>query len=271
MQDVTAVFKIRIKRSVGLKRLALLMLRLLGPVLPTKQLKAFLGYFGFLRNWVEYINAGGQARFLDLYPCLIDNTSTIRVDVHYFYQAVWAYKRILQNGSKRHVDVGSDIKFVGMLTAALDVTFIDIRPPNIMLERFTVKEASILSLPYQDNSVSSLSCLHVLEHIGLGRYGDPIDPRGSEKACRELCRILAQGGRLYLSTPIGRPRVQFNGQRVFHVKEILSMLAGLKLMELSVIDAKGNYQECVDLEKVDLDERSGGSDFGLGMYVFEKG
>jgi hypothetical protein len=32
-----------------------------------------------------------------------------------------------------------------------------------------------------DGYCDSLSCLHALEHFGLGRYGDPIDPRGHEK------------------------------------------------------------------------------------------
>ena len=68
---------------------------------------------------------------------------------------------------------------------------------------------------FETGSVDSLSCLHTIEHVGLGRYGDPIDPEGWVVAVRELARILAPGGRLYLGTPIGRERVCFNSERVF--------------------------------------------------------
>ena len=71
-----------------------------------------------------------------------------------------------------------------MLTTITDVTFIDIRPLELKLDRYTGKKGSIVALPFGDGSVSSLSCLHVVEHVGLGRYGDPIDPDGSKKPAR---------------------------------------------------------------------------------------
>ncbi|MBV5330073.1 MAG: DUF268 domain-containing protein, partial [Chlorobium sp.] len=45
----------------------------------------------------------------------------------------------------------------------------------------------------------SLSCLHALEHFGLGRYGDPIDPHGYADGLRNMVKILRQGGLFYLS------------------------------------------------------------------------
>ena len=79
---------------------------------------------------------------------------------------------------------------------------------------------------FATGSVDSLSCLHTIEHVGLGRYGDPVDPEGWVVAVRELARILAPGGRLYLGTPIGRERVCFNSERVFSPKTILEALSG---------------------------------------------
>ncbi|GAH77689.1 unnamed protein product, partial [marine sediment metagenome] len=49
-------------------------------------------------------------------------------DPHYFYQDIWAFKRILELGSDSHVDVGSNVKFIGFSTVIKKVTFIDIRP-----------------------------------------------------------------------------------------------------------------------------------------------
>jgi hypothetical protein len=53
------------------------------------------------------------------------------------------------------------------------------------LENLFFKEGSILALPFESGSIKSLSSLCVVEHIGLGRYGDEIDPFGSESAIKE--------------------------------------------------------------------------------------
>ena len=98
---------------------------------------------------------------------------------------------------------------------------------------FTIA-GDITRLPFADASIRSLSSLHVIEHIGLGRYGDPIDPSGCFAAMRELSRVLASGGHLYLSTPVGRERVCFNAHRVFAARTILNAVPDLRLDELCV-------------------------------------
>lgn len=257
-----------IKVHPHVKRICLWALRVSRPVYHPANLSFIPKYMFFLVDWLKFRHAGGKAAVLDFYPYLFDKTTTTGIDHHYFYQAIWAFKKILAHKPNSHVDVGSDVKYVGMLTAIADVTFIDIRPLKLPLDKYTGKEGSILAIPFNDNSISSLSSLHVIEHIGLGRYGDPIDPEGTGKACKELKRVLAPGGRLYISTPIGRPRVQFNGQRVFDIKDILTFFDGLKLIELSIVDALGNYRENVNPDTVEIFENIG-LDFGLGMFMFE--
>ena len=93
---------------------------------------------------------------------------------------------------------------------------IDIRPIELQLRGLTFIEGSILNIPAEDKSILSLSSLCVIEHIGLGRYGDVIDAFGSEKAAKELQRILKVGGNLYLSVPVDSAcRIYFNAHRAF--------------------------------------------------------
>jgi hypothetical protein len=61
--------------------------------------------------------------------------------------------------------------------------------------------------------------MHVIEHIGLGRYGEALDPDGDLKAIRELVRVLAAGGNLLVVVPVGRPRIQFNAHRIYDYVE----------------------------------------------------
>lgn len=248
-----------------LKRLALWARRMSATLRPASL--ARLPWF-FL-EWGRFRRAGGRSAFWDLYPCLGDRTASTAVDPYYFYEGIWAFRRILAGRPTQHVDVGSSVQLVGMLTTVSPVTFVDIRPLALPVAGLTMKPGSLLQLPFEDGCVHSLSCLNVLEHVGLGRYGDPIDPAAREKACRELQRVMARGGRLYLSTPVGRSRVHFNAHRVSGVSEILTAFDSMKLEELSLVDTDGAYSERIRIEDA-AREAPGRNDFALGLFLFER-
>lgn len=232
-----------------------------------------MGWFEYIRlfgDWQRYRAAGGIAYLKDFYPCLADRTQETPTDPQYFYQAAWGAEKVWSRKPEIHVDVGSDVKFVGMLSALVKVVFVDIRPLPVQLGNLVCREGTILGLPYANASVRSISSMHVIEHIDLGRYGDPIDPQGTQKACAELARVLMPGGYLYLSTPIGTPRIQFNGQRILSIEEVCEFLTGLTLVEMAWVDNHGKYHPHVSPESVSYDE-TGGLDYALGCFVFTKG
>jgi SAM-dependent methyltransferase len=77
--------------------------------------------------------------------------------------------------------------------------------------------------------------MHVIEHVGLGRYGDTLDANGDLKALAELRRVLAPGGSLLVVVPIGKPRVCFNAHRVYAFDDVLHALRGLALRDFALI------------------------------------
>ena len=240
--------------------------RWIEPVLPLNHMRRSILLYGrYFSDWSRYAALPGAEtlRFIDGYPCLFDRTATTGIDGHYFYQDIWAFKLVLASGAPSHIDVGSRATLVGLLTAITRVTFIDIRPLLVHLENYNPLSGSILALPFADHSVPSLSCLHVAEHIGLGRYGDSLDPAGTQKAARELVRVLAPRGNLYFSVPVGRSRVCFNAHRVHSPQQILDYFHDLELVQFSGIDKREFRQ---DIEPDDL----ANARYACGLFHFTK-
>ncbi|HUP68536.1 MAG TPA: DUF268 domain-containing protein [Acidimicrobiales bacterium] len=185
-------------------------------------------------------------------------------DAHYFYQNAWAAKHIFDVMPALHVDVGSDLSLIGTLSSAIPTVFVDIRPLSASLDQLHRLSADGLHLPFPNASLSSISCLHVAEHVGLGRYGDALDPYGTEKLCRELERVLAAGGRLLLSVPIGRSRVCFNAHRVLAPRQVIEYFPELVLLEAAAVT-----DDAVFVAPADLDGLANAG-YACGMYNFTR-
>jgi SAM-dependent methyltransferase len=184
---------------------------------------------------------------------------------HYFWQDLWAATRLFELGIRRHVDVGSRIDgFIAHVLTFCDVTYVDIRPIDVDWPKFHFMKGAILAMPFGDGEVPSLSALHVIEHIGLGRYGDPVQAEGPWTAARELARILAPGGTLLLGVPIGCERVCFDAHRIFAPETVREMFDGLDLVEFSFVDDRNRFQRNADFDQVR------DAYYGCGLFEFRK-
>jgi SAM-dependent methyltransferase len=235
------------------------------PVLPLQRaLEALRAYPAFVRSWRDYgLLAGKRPPFADTYPCLLDRLPTTPYDPHYFHQAVWAAERIIRTQPNEHVDVGSEVNFVGLLSVSVPVVFVDIRPFAVDLPNLTPIAGDLgRALPFDAGSVHSLSCLHVAEHVGLGRYGDALAADGTARACAELARVLAPGGNLFFSLPVGRPRVSFNAHRIHTARQIFAYFEPLDLVEFSCVG--DDYR----LELNSDPDAAAELDYGCGLFWF---
>ncbi len=174
-------------------------------------------------------------RLRHLMPRLGDKTSQTDFDLHYIYHPAWAARIIAANQPAEHIDISSSLPFSTILSAFIKTKFYDYRPAHLELSNFSSEAADLTALPFADNSILSLSCLHTVEHIGLGRYGDKIDSRGDLKAIKELTRVLAPGGSLLFAVPVGQPRLMFNAHRIYSYEQILAYFSELELKEFTLI------------------------------------
>ena len=231
--------------------------------------KPFIGLFylpRLFKHWIQYKRIARRQKidFIDFHPCLGDWSTHTPFDAHYFYQGAWLARKLVQYKPVQHVDIASSVLTIGVLSAMVDTVFIDYRPLKTSLPGLTSLPGDILHLKFSDHSIASLSCLHVIEHIGLGRYGDPIDPDGSVKAAAELRRVVASGGNFFISLPIGKERICFNAHRVHAPASVLAMFPDMSLVDFSYVDDAGQFHQKQSIAV------ASNLQYGCGMFHFQK-
>lgn len=155
----------------------------------------------------------------------------------YVLHCAWAARMLAKNKPQRHVDFGSYAYFAALCCAFVPYfEFHDIRGLGFEVPDLHAGRADLTKLGFVDESLYSISCLHVLEHIGLGRYGDALDPEGHLKAAKELVRVLAPGGKLLIVLPMNEsPYIAFNAHRIFSLAMVNEMFSPLKWGESAIL------------------------------------
>ena len=202
------------------------------------------------------------------HPVLSDKNPTVTFDRHYVFHVSWAVRKVKQIAPGKHVDIGSSLYFAGTLSAFIPVDFYDYRPTPINLSGLTARHGDLTNLPFKDGELRSFSCMHTLEHVGLGRYGDPVDPSGDIKAFHELSRVVARGGDLLIVVPTGKEsRIEFNAHRVYAYDDVMSYFPDFSLREFAYIPEKPSRGGIIDYaSKADIAE----DEHGCGCYWFVK-
>ncbi|MBE7170979.1 MAG: DUF268 domain-containing protein [Williamsia sp.] len=200
----------------------------------------------------------------DIYPCLNDNTPTTEFDAHYIYHPAWAARIVRDLRPAKHIDISSTLHFCSVLSAFIPVEFYDYRPAALRLSDLKSDRADLTQLHFGSNSIESLSCMHTIEHIGLGRYGDPIDPEGDVKAINELKRVVAPNGSLLFVVPVGKPRIAFNAHRIYDPQLIKTLFSGFTLKKFSLVTDQRDF-----IDEADFGQASQ-QDYGCGCFWFIK-
>lgn len=238
---------------------------------PRIMLLSARGLFRYVQDLIKF-----RTKYIgrmELMPCLHDRYAeggTTKSE--YFWQDLLVARRIFDSKPEKHVDIGSRIDgFVAHVASFREIEVLDVRPITTQIPGVKFKQADLMEpIQTMEGYCDSVSCLHALEHFGLGRYGDPIRPDGFKSGLVNMASLLHAGGTFYLSVPIGLERVEFNANRVFDPRTII-VLANqnkLVLVDLTII------QPGEDLLGVTVDMSSledwANQRYALGIFTFKK-
>jgi SAM-dependent methyltransferase len=228
-------------------------------------------WWDYCRDFVRFSALAEAAkreppRWKERFPCFGDKTTSAGFDRHYVYHTAWAARILAHTRPELHVDISSSLYFVGLVSAFVPMQHYDYRPADLHLENLTSSFADLLRLPFENNSIRSLSCMHVVEHVGLGRYGDPLDAEGDVKAMAELKRVIAPGGQLLFVVPVGRPRVCFNAHRIYSYGEVCDAFAGLNVQQFRLVPDDPNEGALIEAAPDKVLEQ----DYACGCFWLRK-
>lgn len=208
-------------------------------------------------------------------PCLHEwHEEGADIKNEYFWQDLLVARWIFEDKPERHVDVGSRVDgFVAHVASFREIEVFDVRPIRAHVDGITFRQIDMMqpaATSLIEGYCDSLSCLHAIEHFGLGRYGDPIQPAGHEQGIANMSCLLKPGGLFYLSAPIGMERVEFNANRVFDPQTIIRCAEtyDLSLKHITIVGTEGPVRKIGSAES-NLSKLAK-APYNLVIFVFVK-
>ncbi len=236
-----------------------------------RRLYAIIFFFKTVSHFLQ-LKSHSKPRFSlklrDMQLCLFDATANTGFDRHYVFHTAWASRILAETKPDFHTDISSSLYFVANVSAFISIEFYDYRPAKLGLSGLNSHQGDLYALPFANGSIRSLSCMHVVEHIGLGRYGDQLDYDGDIKAVSEIKRVMAPGGNLLFVLPIGgESLIKFNAHRIYTYHQIVSMFSDFHLKEFSLIP---DNEMDGGLIRHASETQANSQQYGCGCFWFEK-
>ena len=248
--------------------------QLLNPIVLAKTIAYLPQFYRELSQFKKLArDSGTELAFKNTFPVYVDYSKPV-VNKHYWFQDIYVASKVIAQSRQvvgfRHVDIGSRLEgfITSLISAGIDLTFGDINVPNMPFPNATAKFIDLQSMtPEQFVGIRSVSCLHVIEHLGLGKYGDRIDPIGHRRVFADFGRVLESGTKLYISSPTSRrPGIVFNGGRHLDPAE---MIADAHAAGFSV-DETGSVQDDWEFVVNATPEQMSASEYGCLILCLTK-
>jgi SAM-dependent methyltransferase len=230
----------------------------------------------FLKDWElfqELFTQQKDFQNLTLLPALDDkNVTNGSLTYHYFYQDLFVAQCLFRDNPHLHVDFGSRIDgFVAHVASFRTLEVLDIRPMEQSIPNVLTRQADLMGdVSHLANYADSVSSLHVIEHLGLGRYGDPININGHLIGLENIHKILKPGGKFYFATPFGPQRIEFNTHRIFNLSYLMEyLIPRYEVLNFAYVDDGNNLHPSVELTSENIKSNLG-QNFACAIFELRK-
>lgn len=222
---------------------------------PIRLIRALRFFPRYTREFILFQWMNRKWRNLSILPTLNDyNDSAGSASGHYFWQDLITAQWIFAAKPNHHLDIASRIDgFVAHVATFMPVEVLDIRKLSSEIPNVTFRQANLQDpTALNEEKFESVSCLHAIEHFGLGRYGDKIEVDGHISGLQNIASLVAPGGRLYLSFPTGTIKTEFNAQRILPPTWATDLLQDFDLIQSVLIPWNGPPKYNLNLIEINL-------------------
>jgi SAM-dependent methyltransferase len=152
----------------------------------------------------------------------------------------------------------------GFISTALDLLSVSWNYTHPAL-RFV--QGDILRMTWEPSSIDLILNCSVVEHVGLGRYGDDTESNGDIAAMAALRRLLRPNGRMLMTLPVGRDAVVTPHHRIYGPQRLPRLLYGFRVEEAAFWVKDDLNRWVMTTESVALDQPGGPTRYNLGCFV----
>jgi hypothetical protein len=190
-------------------------------------------------------------------PCIHDSSTLVANNFEskfseYFYQDLFVAQKVFDFNPKNILDVGSRVDgFISNVASFREISTVDIRELGFEIKNIKSKIMDITKVPKNSLKFEMVTCLHALEHFGLGRYGDKIDKDAYKVGIEGLAKVLSDDGSLILSTPVGKEKIEFNANWIFNPIKLLKVFSEyfLSIKDIYIFDDIENKIKKITIEE----------------------
>lgn len=149
----------------------------------------------------------------------------------YLYGMLDQYASVLKN--KQVAVIGSNTPWYEAIVLAYGGHPVTIEYNRIINE--DPRCQTMTPAEYDRNPIlfDAILAISSIEHDGLGRYGDPLNPRGDLDVMQKMTSMLKKGGLLFLSIPVGNDALYWNAHRVYGFLRLPLLFKGWELVNSS--------------------------------------
>ncbi len=152
-----------------------------------------------------------------------------RKTLYYGTTDTWLYQALA-----KYPIAGKSVLIIGSVTPWYEAICLEFggKPTVLEYNKIQCEDKRITyALPSQlKGTFDCCFCISSVEHDGLGRYGDPINPAGDIEFMKRLKKLIKPDGTVFLAVPIGIDTLTWNACRIYGEHRLPLLLKEWKLI-----------------------------------------